>query len=364
MAPLEPPDDLQEIQQALQEQQRLIDNLTTVLQELQERTVATDAAAALEQEKMEELRLNMRTMKVMRDQDLHNLGVLSTDVTALQKRLGNTDDQLELHKTEHASAFLRFAEAEGASVEKLRRIELLEAQITAVTARLSTTDEHASTEATMLRQIGEVVASLQQEAEKASIQRQEITAAHAETASSLSDLLASRLPLMVAQAESGQHRLENCTAGIQSLEMANGSLRARVADLEAVAEVASKERLATSSAAHDLDAQLRLHKGETAQQAAAAKATWEQLQDACDQIEHLKRGAEDTGGQMKQVKLEVGEVRKEGQQRSGQLAALSEALASLRKEIRVADEEVAAVHAYLGFPPRLTASSASSKTAN
>lgn len=365
MAPLEPADFvLQEMQQTLQEQRNLVDNVATMLQELQERASATEASASSEQEKMEELRLSMRTMKVMRDQDLHNLGVLRTDVTALQERLGRADGQLELHKSEHANAALRFGDAEGASAEMLRRMELLDGHVAAIAAGLSSTDERASAEAAKLPHLNKALASLQQEAEMAAAQRHEMAAAYGQTANLLREVIETRLPMIVTQAESEQGRLDKVSAELQTLELASDSLRARVTELETGAEVAAKETLSIKIAAQDLDAQLTLHKGQTTQQAEAAKATWKQLQDACDQVEHLKSLAEDTGRACHQVQLDVGEARKERQHHSSQLAGVSEALASLRKELRVADEEVAAVHAYLGFPPRpSTLSASSSKTA-
>lgn len=323
-----------------------ITNLTEVLQGEQERATAAEIAAESDRARLDELSKELRALKVLRQQDIHTINVLRQDVVSLEERMGTAHGNLQSHGSEHRAAAERLSNLEG-DMEKMRqRANALEDRSEVAHKGLVSGDQRATQQANDLEQLQLVLSELKAAYEASEQRREELTAAHGSTSSSLQETLGTTLPAMVEQASVDRLTLNDACTRLAALETEQLTfVTQQLHRVQSLAEASAQELQAAQGQLAALTVSLQQLQSSVHRESETAKITREQLQDANDRVHHLQGLSDDAGAGFRRNHNDMAELRADCRQQASQVSSLAEALAALRLDLQNTYDEVGALSA-------------------
>eukprot|EP00930_Biecheleria_cincta_P042390 TRINITY_DN29165_c0_g1_i1.p1 TRINITY_DN29165_c0_g1~~TRINITY_DN29165_c0_g1_i1.p1 ORF type:complete len:354 (-),score=88.59 TRINITY_DN29165_c0_g1_i1:22-1083(-) len=330
----------------VQEHCEHITNLTEVLQGEQERATASELAAASDRARLDDLTKEMRAMKVLRQQDIHTINALRQDVVSLEERMSTAHSNLQSHSGEHQTAGDRLSFLEGAMEEMRRRASTLEDHSEMARNGLESGVRRATQQANDIQELHLALSALRGAHEVSEQRREELTAAHGDTSSSLRETSGTTLPAMMEQASADRLKLNDTWTRLAALETEQfAAVSQQLNSLQGLAENSDKELQAANDQLAALMESLQQLESRVQQESETSKITREQLQDAHDRVQHLQGLSNDAGAGLRQNHNDLGELRADVRQQASQVGSLAEALAALRLEQQNTYDEVGALSA-------------------
>jgi len=338
--------DVQLFHAKVQEHCEHITNLTEVLQGEQERATASEVAAASDRARLDELSKELRAIKVFRQQDIHTINVLRQDVVSLEERTSTAHGNLQSHSGEHRAAADRLSYLEGAMEEMRLRASTLEDQSETARNGLDTSVQRASQQANSICELQTALSALKGAHEVSEQRREELTAAHEDTSSSLRETLSTTLPAVMEQASVDRLKLNDTWTRLAALETEQfTAVTQQLQSLQSLAENSANELQAANDQLAALMLSLQQVESRVQQESETSKISREQLQDAHDRVQHLQGLSDDAGAGLRQNHNELGELHADVRQQAGQVGSLAQALAALRLDLQNTYDEVGALSA-------------------
>lgn len=330
----------------VQENCEHITNLTEVLQGEQDRATAAAIAADSDRARLDELAKELRTLKVLRQQDIHTIDLLRKDVVSLEERMGTAHGNLQSHGSEHRAAAERLANLEGDMDKMRQRATALEDRSDMAHNGLASAVQRATQQANDLEQLQLALSKLKSAHEVSEQRREELASAHGKSSNSLQELMGTTLPAMVEQASMDRLTLDAACNRLAALETEQlTSVTHQLHGLQSLADTSSHELQAAQGQLEAVTASLQQLESSVRQESETAKITRVELQDSKDRIHHLQGVSNDAGAGLRRNHDDLAELRSNCRQQASQVSGLAEALASLRLDLQTTYDELGALSA-------------------